>query len=240
MKVSIITSTYNRKNFLEECIKSVQSLKCEPLDIEIEHIVYDDASTDGTDELFTSNKYSNTTYIRGESNKGPAEGRNIAIKKATGDYIFVLDSDDIILQRTIHNFVSVAIENPTTDWFISGFLRVDEKLTYSIGNDYYGWRFSSIENMLDSVFKGEHFIQHNVFFKKELFTKVGGYNSEMRMAEDLDLFVRFLLNKSMPKNIDSISHLHRIHGGNLSAGKDLESHKKDAQIIYSRYKQLEK
>lgn len=235
MKISIITASYNRKDFLLQCIKSVQALKNSPLDIELEHIIYDDASTDGTEEIF-SESIPNTIYLKGDENHGSSYGRNVAIEKAIGEYIFVLDSDDIILQRTIFNFAKQALENKEIDWFISDFLRVDENLSYSIGNDYYAWEFKSKKEILNAIFKGENFIQHNVFFKKELFIKVGGYDSSIKIAEDLDLFIRFLLNNSMPNVVTFNSHLHRDHKKNLSLGIDQNKHKEYALMLLDKYK----
>ncbi|MEO6729075.1 MAG: glycosyltransferase [Candidatus Dojkabacteria bacterium] len=234
MKVSIITASYNRKEYLKENIESVLALENDPLDIEIEQIIYDDASSDGTDELMS--QYPHIKYIKGLENKGPSFGRNKAIEQSTGDYIFVLDSDDIILQRTIHHFVKAALNNPQTDWFICDFIRVDKELRYKTQDDYYAWQFENTNAMLQSIFTGSTFIQHNVFFKKSLFIKAGGYAVERRMAEDLDLFVRFLINKSIPLTLPITSHLHRVHDSNLSIGVDKEKHLREVFIIHEKYK----
>jgi len=239
MEISVITTTFNRINFLQECIASFFASVLVPLEEEfkLEYIIYDDASTDGTELLFQENKFPGVKYIREEINKGPSYGRNRAIGEAQGDYIFVIDSDDVMLQRTIYNFARNIKKYPDTDWFISDFLRVDADLKYMKENDYYGWEFDSPGSMLSSIFKNEHFIQHNVCFKRKLFLKAGGYNEQMRMAEDLDLYVRFLLNNSMPKYCGFISHLHRMHDGNLSAAIDLEANKKYTKLIQDRYRQ---
>lgn len=236
MKVSIITASYNRKEYLKENIESILALKNDPLDIEVEHIIYDDASSDGTKELVSG--YKSIKYIREEENKGPSYGRNKAIEQATGEYIFVLDSDDVVLQRTIYHFVKAAIDNPKIEWFICDFLRVDSELKYKFQDDYYAWQFDNTKTMLDSIFNGATFIQHNVFFKKELFDKVGGYSVDRKVAEDLDLFTRFLLNNSLPLTLPITSHLHRMHSSNLSIGIDKEKHLADVKLIFEKYKDL--
>src|SRR5579863_10072915 len=111
MKISIITTTFNRKGLIKETIESVRRSLPYPLSFEWEHIIYDDASTDDTSELF-KNSLPNTVYIQGTENKGPSYGRNRAVEIAMGEYIFLLDSDDIVLQRTLYNFVLAALANP--------------------------------------------------------------------------------------------------------------------------------
>ncbi|MEP7103191.1 MAG: glycosyltransferase [Candidatus Dojkabacteria bacterium] len=238
MKISVITSTYNRKDFLIECISSVQKTILLPLrnEVQFEHIIYDDGSTDGTEKIFENHNYINLKFIRNTDNHGQAYGRNRAVEAATGEYLFVLDSDDILLQRTLFNFADIARKNPDTLWFVSDFLRVDDQLRYLPGQDYFGWNFKNVEEILNAIFKGEHYIQHNVFFKKELFLKSGGYDEKMHMAEDLDVFVKFLLNKSFPIYTNFLSHLHRTHLSNLSKDMNLEVHKKDAQVLFEKYK----
>ncbi|MBK5373264.1 glycosyltransferase [Pseudomonas sp. TH43] len=236
MKISIITTTYNCKDYIEDCINSVQMLRLEPLAIKVEHVIYDDASTDGTREVIESKMRPDITFIGGIYNVGPSAGRNIAIQRSSGDFIFVLDGDDLILQRTIYNFAQTALEHKDTKWFVSGFICVDSNLRYKSNYDYYAWQFKSKLDLLAAIFRGSHYIQHSVLFKKELFQKVGGYLEHLKMAEDLDLFVRFILSGAMPVYLNSISHLHRFHESNLSAGIDKHTHALHAAEIQDRYK----
>ncbi|MES2436739.1 MAG: glycosyltransferase [Patescibacteria group bacterium] len=236
MKISVISTTYNRKDLLKQTIESVQKSIVAPLDsVEFEHIIYDDASTDGTEELFKDNPWKNVKYIRGEENKGPSYGRNRAIEACTGDYIFLIDSDDIILQRTLHNFAICALEHPQTQWFVSSFLHVDNDLKYIVGDDYYTWNFKDTHEMLTAIFKGEHFIQSSVFFTKDIFFKAGMFDENLSMGEDLDFFIRVLLLDEMPKFEAFISHLHRFHTSNLSDGITKEKHLKQIDFFREKY-----
>jgi glycosyltransferase involved in cell wall biosynthesis len=236
MKISIVTTTFNRKEFLKELLESVAKSVLIPFsDVSYEHIVYDDCSSDGTEELFLNSKWENTIYLQGEVNKGQSYGRNAAIRSASGDYIFCIDSDDIMLLRTLFNFAKLAKENPETDWFVSDFLHINKDMEYLPGGDYYHWDFKDIKEMLDSIWEGETFIQGNVFFKKSIFEKVGGFDEKMRMGEDLDLYIRFLYAKAMPKFSPLVSHLHRFHGNNLSEDISVEDHKKFVNELKKKY-----
>lgn len=99
MRVSVITPLYNQAEFVREAIISVQAQKYPKNDLE--HIVLDDASTDGAS--FQAATACKSMYHpqrlrvdRHRTNKGVAEARNTAIGMALGDLILTLDADDWI------------------------------------------------------------------------------------------------------------------------------------------------
>jgi len=236
MKISIITCTYNQKKYLRETIESIQKSITSPLDIEYEHLIYDDGSTDGTPELFVNHTWKNIRYFRSDENKGgPSYGRNFLMEKAEGDYIFMIDHDDLMLQRTLYNFATSAIAHPNTEWFIGDFLRMDNDRRYLIGKDYYGWNFKSIEDMLTAIFKGEHFIQSSVFFKRNIFSEAGGFDTQRPIDQDLDLFVRFLFLNYLPMRVPFITHIHRFHDSNLSNSITTEDHLRLVDSLKEKY-----
>lgn len=102
-KISIIIPTFNSKKYLERCIESLlkQSYK------NIEIIIIDDGSNDGTEELINKKYLNNVQYIK-QHNLGVSAARNKGIEIATGDYIFFIDADDTIdmdvLIGLINNF----------------------------------------------------------------------------------------------------------------------------------------
>jgi GT2 family glycosyltransferase len=74
----------------------------------------------------------------------------------------------------------------------------------------------------------------NVCFSKKLYHEVGGYDESVGMAEDLDLYVRFLTHGHLNVYLPMISHLHRMHTSNFSIGCDLNKHHSDLTDIYRR------
>ncbi|MCI9271178.1 MAG: glycosyltransferase family 2 protein [Dorea sp.] len=89
--ISVIIPTYNRKGKLAKCIESVlgQSYR------EIEVIVVDDASADGTQELFQEISDGRLKYYRYETNRGACYARNYGAERAEGEFLAFQDSDDI-------------------------------------------------------------------------------------------------------------------------------------------------
>lgn len=92
IKISIIIPVYNVESYLEECLNSAlnQTLK------EIEIIAVNDGSTDRSPEIL--NKYQNNPIVTiiNQPNQGQSVARNAGLKKASGEYIMFLDSDDWI------------------------------------------------------------------------------------------------------------------------------------------------
>ncbi|OHA16396.1 MAG: hypothetical protein A3G52_01925 [Candidatus Taylorbacteria bacterium RIFCSPLOWO2_12_FULL_43_20] len=236
MMISIVTATKNRKLLLGENMESVRRSVLAPRrDVSFEHVIYDDGSTDGTELLFEEGyAKSSCKYIKGDKSRGVSYAKNQAVAHSSGEYVFVLDDDDVILQRTIYNFAE-CLESGAS-WYLADFLRADNDLKYMMGEDYYSWKFSTTSEMLESIYKGEHFLQGNVMFSRKIFDKVGGFDEKMGMAEDLDLYVRFLREGEMPDAVCFISHIHRMHTFNLSAQTSKEDHVKIAQELRKKYK----
>ena len=98
MKVSIVILSWNTKELLEKCLKSI------PFSMEI--IVVDNNSTDNTLQLLDSLKWPNLKVIKNIANLGFAKGNNQGIKIATGDLIMLLNSDTIVQKGAIEKLVS--------------------------------------------------------------------------------------------------------------------------------------
>lgn len=105
--VSVIIPVYNTEEYLDQCLDSVtkQSLK----DIEI--ICVDDGSTDGSRAIM--DKYANNSdclTILTTERRGPGFARNLALRRAAGEYIAFIDSDDYICQDMLENMYSTAVK----------------------------------------------------------------------------------------------------------------------------------
>lgn len=89
------------------------------------------------------------------------------------------------------------------------------------------------------MFLGEHFFQANCLFRHKIFTRVGGFDETMRICEDLDLYIRFLLTGYFPHYLPGPLYLHRFHEMNLSKVTKRENnpnaHLKDVANLYERY-----
>lgn len=99
--VSIIVPTYNVERYIEECIDSLLNQTYQPIEI----IVIDDGSKDAT--LYLLKQYQDQIQLISHTvNKGQGARRNEGLKKASGKYIYFVDSDDWIEKQTVEAAVS--------------------------------------------------------------------------------------------------------------------------------------
>jgi GT2 family glycosyltransferase len=96
MDISVIIVSFNTKEFTTNCIESIF---CQTRDISFEVILVDNASTDGTADFFRNDD--RITLICSDQNLGFGRGNNLGLEKATGDYIFFLNSDTILLNNAL-------------------------------------------------------------------------------------------------------------------------------------------
>ena len=90
-KISVVIPTYNRADSILDCIRSVQDQTYQNLEI----IVVDDGSQDGTEKLFEDFPDKRVIYHRYTPNQGANHARNVGIQMATGNVIAFQDSDDL-------------------------------------------------------------------------------------------------------------------------------------------------
>lgn len=106
--ISVLLSVYNRKEYLDRCIKSVLGQK----DVDVELIIVDDGSTDGSSRICDDYgvKYGNVLVIHQE-NAGISVARNVALDLAKGDYVAFLDSDDYLPEDALSTLLVLAKDN---------------------------------------------------------------------------------------------------------------------------------
>ncbi len=99
-KISIVTPSYNSAEFIEDCIQSVLKQNYP----NFEHIIIDGGSTDGTVEILK--KYPHLKWIS-EPDEGQSDALNKGFKKAEGDIIGWLNSDDVYLPGTFNKVADI-------------------------------------------------------------------------------------------------------------------------------------
>ena len=94
MKISIVTATYNSVKTLKDTIESVLGQTCQ----DYEYIVIDGNSTDGTQALVESyrDRFGDRLILVSEPDKGLYDAMNKGIKRATGDFIGMVNSEDFV------------------------------------------------------------------------------------------------------------------------------------------------
>lgn len=112
--ISVITPVYNNKKYLIKCAESILSQQFS----NIEYIIVDDGSTDGTSELCDKIKSKDPRVrVIHQENQWIYESFNNGIKAAIGEYIYIVNSDDILMEGTLSKFIDIISKyDPDVIW----------------------------------------------------------------------------------------------------------------------------
>lgn len=193
MKVSIITVTYNSKSVLSNCLDSVANQSYE----NIEHIVIDGASTDGTLSLLNS-KRNNLAIVVSEPDNGIYHAMNKGIALANGDIIGILNSDDFYTNnQVISNVKKIFTEDPSIDACYADLIYVDQFNTSKTIRYFKSCKF--VQGLFSKGWSPPH---PTFFVRRSVYEKFGLFNLNYCIASDIDLMIRFLeINKIKTKYI---------------------------------------
>lgn len=159
LDLSIIIISFNTKDLLKTCIKSIYETT---KNLNYEIIVVDNASSDGSPEAIEK-AFNGVTVIKNNENLGFAKANNQAIKVARGKYLLLLNSDTILKEGTIENMVQFIDKHPNAAAVGPKVLNVDGTLQFK------GFSFPSITSSLLILFGAERIFSKRLLYK--LFTK---------------------------------------------------------------------
>ena len=178
--ISVIVPTYNRAHQLPRTLDSILCQSCSPKEI----IVVDDGSTDETLALMTS-EYPEIVFIQ-QQNTGVSSARNVGIKRASGDWIAFLDSDDEWLPKKLEIQMKALYENPeikichTNEIWIRNGKRVNPKKKHE---KFGGWIFQKCLPLCCIS-------PSSVIIHKSIFKEIGLFDYSLPVCEDYDLWLR--------------------------------------------------
>jgi glycosyltransferase involved in cell wall biosynthesis len=186
-KLSIVTPSFNQVQYIEETLHSVRKQGCR----EVEHLIMDGASTDGTVDLLK--RYSSTPgweYVHwiSESDRGQSDAINKGFRKATGGIIGWLNSDDLFEAGSFSAVLAVFDAHPEID-FVYG----DYRIMDSAGKTIILKR--EIDFDWNIMLCGLNYIaQPNVFFRRRVFDKLGYLNESLHYVMDYEFWLRAASN----------------------------------------------
>ena len=105
ISVSIIVPVYNAESHIKRCF---DVLLKQDFKESVEIIMVDDASTDNSVDLIKKHNVPNLSLYRLESNSGASAARNVGLKKAIGEYVYLMDVDDTISVDALKTLYAVA------------------------------------------------------------------------------------------------------------------------------------
>lgn len=206
MKISIITVCFNSAKTINKTIRSVADQTYH----DIEYIVIDGGSKDGTLDIIESNNDVICKWIS-ESDKGLYDAMNKGIALCTGDYIGIINADDIFYDELVIENIAKFLCKNNVDASIGNIIQVRE--TGEIVRVYSSKSWAP--SKLAIGFMPPH---PSVFIKRSLFQKYGGYVLNLKIGADYELLTRFFLKHNITWNyLDLFTHKMLI-GGLSSSG----------------------
>jgi glycosyltransferase involved in cell wall biosynthesis len=206
MKVSIITVCFNSFETLKKTIDSVRNQTYS----DIEYIIIDGGSTDGTLQLIKENEKFITKWVS-ESDKGLYDAMNKGIKLSTGDIVGILNSDDI--------FFSNSVIEAIVDF------HVNNNIQASIGDIIQRNTLGKVKRVYSAKYwKPSKLIRGfmpphpSIFIKRDLFKTLGDYNNEFKIGADYELITRFFLKNTISWKYSGITTTSMLIGGLSSSG----------------------
>lgn len=180
--VSVVIVNWNRKDDLRECLASVRNQNYKNIEI----IVVDNCSTDGSIEMVRKEFPEVKLIIMPDSSYGACECYNIGFANARGKYIVILDND-VVLDR---NWIRYAVDKLERNKVVG--ILASKILNYYTG-EISNWHHPLDQKLADIEFETTIFIGCAAIIRKEIIDKVGGYPKEYFIyANEQDLATRVL------------------------------------------------
>jgi len=201
MKISVVIPVHNGAHFLPRSIGSVLAQTLEPAEV----IVVDDGSTDNTAEVAIG---LGVKVISLGSNGGISKTRNTGIRNALGDWVALLDCDDLWEPEKLER--QVACIRPETVLIYSGIRIFDDK----------GIRGES--RGIDPVLAGKMLrycnpiVPSTVIMKREAVLQAGGFREDVRACEDWEMWMRLLRLGNFEAVADPLTQYY-LHSSSLSS-----------------------
>lgn len=183
-KISIVTPTFNQGNFIEESILSVIGQKYPNL----EYIIMDGGSTDNSMEVIK--KYEqHITYFTSQKDDGMYDALNRGFKKATGEIMGWLNSDDLLLNKSLFTLADIFQNNADVEWLQGYPCMADESGRIVFQRPQRSSRFSFYRKEYhDGIF----IQQESTYWRRSLWEKSGAsISSDYKYAGDFELWMRF-------------------------------------------------
>lgn len=232
MKITVITACRNSIATIGDAIGSVRRQKL-PDGIELEHLIIDGGSTDGTERSATVS----------EPDRGMYDALNKGIGMATGDVIGILNADDVFADDEVIAKIAAAFADPDLDGTYGDIRFVKElcgkTVRYCSGRWFRPWMFRF----------GTQTAHPSTFFRKGCFEKWGGYSLDYGMYGDFELLCRFIWkNRAKMKYLPVCTTVMRMGGASTDGWRttlkinrsDLRALKANCcrsclPLLYSRY-----
>lgn len=210
IKVSVIMPVYNAARFLKESVESVLSQTY----ADFEFILIDDCSTDNSYTILSEYAQSDSRIrlYKNEENKGVSYTRNFGVSKACGDYVALIDSDDIWSSDKLEKQLALISRFPDTDLCYTGSAFID---TNSVMSDFVFRVPESVD--YKKLLKQNVASCSSVLIKKEWLIKYPMAHDNMH--EDFAVWLSVLRDGGVARGVDQPLLIYRVLSNSKSGNK---------------------
>lgn len=201
MKFSIVITSYNRLTLFK---RSLASALTQQYDSSYEVIVIDDCSSESYEAYISSLQSANVRYFRHDNNQGVSAARNTGVRLSLGQYIAFLDDDDELHPEYLAEYEKHLLKYPELDFmwcgkrnklYEDGKLYKTEEFVYETPEDIEMYDVPMLNYWSNNL---------GLMIKKELLVQLNGYDTELEIAEDIDLLLRMLFAKAKYRPVPKI------------------------------------
>jgi len=184
--VTVIVPAHNSGRWIAGCIRSIGGQTYPNLEI----IVVDDGSEDDTVRIIKG--LGIKLNLIEQKNRGVSDARNAGIEKAAGKYIAFLDGDDLLTETSVEERVAFLEDNPECGYVFTDAIEFDEGGDLRLFLDQFPWLDLERDQFLQ-LLRNCFPLTSSIMVRKEILDKVGGFDTHLKHAEDLELQMRIAL-----------------------------------------------
>lgn len=186
--ISVIIPNYNRASMVVETIQNMLNQSLIPKEI----IVVDDGSTDNSVEVIAS--FGGIVRLIRQTNQGPGAARNAGLRAATGDFIQMMDSDDLASLNKLEIQVK-ALEKSGADFAYCSWVHctINNKKIHFRDHILQAGPAPADKSLLEWFVSGWSLVFQNCLFRRSILDKAGTYRTDLMPSEDSEYFIRILL-----------------------------------------------
>jgi glycosyltransferase involved in cell wall biosynthesis len=207
---SVIIAAFQAADSVGAAVESALSQTLRPLEV----IVCDDGSTDEIERALRP--YRDKIVFLRKEHGGAASAKNAAARAASGDFVAVLDADDIYLPEYLEAVGELAGARPDLDILAAdAYLELDGEI---YGRYYRGKARFVVDDQRKGIIH-QHFIIGTAALRRQSLFATGGFNEEALTGVDADLLSRMVLDGATAGLVDEPLYVYRIREGSLSSSR---------------------
>jgi glycosyltransferase involved in cell wall biosynthesis len=225
--ISIVTPSFNQAPFIEEALDSVQ---CQSY-TKHEHLVIDGMSTDGTIELLRNiekRKRDQRLFWISERDSGQSEAVNKGFRRARGEIIGWLNSDDRYRPGCLQHVAQAFEDNPDIDVIYGDYALVDES-----GQVLKVRREIEFNSFILYYHRVLYIPTTTTFFRRRIFEDGNWLDESLQYAMDLEFFIRLAARGYRFRHLSELLAEFRIHPGSKTCSASDRQREEHRKIVYA-------